>query len=189
MIKNYTFSTSAKQITLTDVTTVSLDHLALITDTTTNKILYNFADSTVSTATVSTNVITLSTLQGGENNADKLRIDYTPATTDVAFADSTSAVALPTATVGLFTKMTDNILNYKLSDEDFSVSGTIYRGFIDKDGNWFIVKEVIVSATSKTVRYFKGDPTYASNKGYAGSTTGGWAYRASITYDYFDVIF
>ena len=188
MIKNYTFSTAAREITLTDVTTVSLDHLALITDTTTNKILYNFADSTVSTATVATNVITLSTLQGGENNTDKLRIDYTPATTDVAFADNTSSVALTTATVSLFNKMVDNILNYKLSDEDYSTPGTVYRGFVDKDGNWFIVQEVATS-TEKTVRYFKGDATYASNQGYEGATTGGWDYRASITYNYFHIIF
>lgn len=85
VIKNYTFSTSAKAITLTDFTTVALDRLALITDTTTNKVLYNFADSTVATATVATNVITLSALQGGEANADKLRIDYDVVTGDPTY--------------------------------------------------------------------------------------------------------
>ena len=99
VIKNYTFSTVAKTITLTDISTVRLDKLALITDTTTNKILYNFADSTVATATVATNVITLSTLQGGENNADKLRIDYDVESTDTsAFADATTPVSAVSAT-------------------------------------------------------------------------------------------
>lgn len=101
VLKNYSFSTTLKTITLTDVATVRLDRLALITDVTTNKILYNFADSTVSTATVATNVITLSVLQGGEANSDKLRIDYDTLTSDTGFGDTTTAVqvqasALPT---------------------------------------------------------------------------------------------
>jgi hypothetical protein len=99
ILKNYSFNTSAKTITLTDITTVRLDKLALITDVTTNKILYNFADSSVSTASVATNVITLSALQGGENNTDKLRIDYDIESSDTtAFADTTapvSAASLP----------------------------------------------------------------------------------------------
>ena len=85
-------------------------------------------------------------------------------------------------------KIPDQLAQYKFSDEDTSVAGTVYRGYVDKDGNWFIVKEVI-TATARTYRYFKGDATYASNKGYEGSGTGGWAYRASITYDYFHIIF
>lgn len=102
IIKNYSFNTAAKTITLTDITTVRLDKLALITDVTTNKILYNFADVSVATATVATNVITLSTLQGGENNTDKLRIDYDIESSDTsAFADtiqpvSASSLPLPT---------------------------------------------------------------------------------------------
>ena len=75
VLKRYTFSASAKTITLLDVAIVSLDKLALITDVTTGKILYNFADPSVR-ATVSNNVITLSALQGGEADTDKLRIDY-----------------------------------------------------------------------------------------------------------------
>lgn len=97
VIKNYTFDKVAKQITLTDVATVRLDKLALITDVTTNKILYNFADSSVSTATVSGSVITLSVLQGGENNTDKLRIDYDADTGDTAFGDTTEAVKVVTS--------------------------------------------------------------------------------------------
>lgn len=63
-------------MTLTDFTTIRLDRLELIVDATTNKIIYNFADSTAATATVATNVVTLSALQGGESNTDKLLIFY-----------------------------------------------------------------------------------------------------------------
>lgn len=90
VLKNYTFNSVAKTITLTDITAVRLDRLALITDTTTNTILYNFADSTVSTATVATNVVTLSTV-GTAVSTDKLRIDYDVEATDAAFGDSSNA--------------------------------------------------------------------------------------------------
>lgn len=119
--KNYTFNTAAKTITLTDVTTVRLDKLALITDVTTNKIIYNFADSTVATATVATNVITLSVLQGGEANGDKLRIDYDVESSDTAaFADTTqpvSATTLPLPT-GASTSALQTTGNSSLSSVD-----------------------------------------------------------------------
>lgn len=89
VIKNYTFNTSAKTVTLTDFNVsqpVLLERLALITDTTTNQVLYNFADSSIATATVSSNnVITLSALPGGVANGDKLRIDYNTVTNDPSY--------------------------------------------------------------------------------------------------------
>jgi len=102
ILKNYSFVTATKVITLTDVATVRLDRLALITDVTTNKILYNFADLSIATATVSTNTITLSALQGGESGTDKLRIDYDVDTADTAFGDSVNAAKLiaGTAVIG-----------------------------------------------------------------------------------------
>lgn len=93
VLKNYTFNTSTKAITLTDIATVRLDKIILITDVTTNKILYSFADPTIATATVATNVITLSVLQGGENNTDKLRIDYdVESTSTSAFIDGVQPI-------------------------------------------------------------------------------------------------
>jgi len=79
---NYTFNVAAKTITLTDYTTLRLDRLALITDTTINKVIYNFADNSVTSATVAGNVITLNVLPVECNNTDKLRIDYTNHGTD-----------------------------------------------------------------------------------------------------------
>jgi hypothetical protein len=80
VITTYNFNASVKTITLPDFSgshPVDLKRLYLITDVTTNKVLYNFADSTVASATISTNnVISLSTLQGGESNGDSLQIIY-----------------------------------------------------------------------------------------------------------------
>jgi hypothetical protein len=123
LLKNYTFSVAAKTITLTNISTARLDKLALITNTTTNKILYNFADSTISAATVAANVITLSVLQGGETNGDKLRIDYDVESSDtLAFADTIQPIlVLPTATDNgllsykLITAATTNATNVKAS--------------------------------------------------------------------------
>lgn len=95
VIKNYTFNASAKTVTLTDFSAgqpVRLERLALITDTTINQILYNFADTTVATATVSgNNVITLSVVPGGTANADNLRIDYDVITGDPTYDSATNS--------------------------------------------------------------------------------------------------
>lgn len=80
LIKNYTFSVSGKTITCNDFNSgqpLLLSRLIVIADATTNKTLWSPIDSTLSTATVtSNNVITLSALQGGENTTDALEIYY-----------------------------------------------------------------------------------------------------------------
>jgi hypothetical protein len=97
LIKNYTFTTSSPSageatVTLTDFGTVRLDRLQLIVDTTINKLLYNFADSTVSSATVSGNIVTLSTVSNSVTSSDKLQIIYDSLSTDPVY-DAAGAVA------------------------------------------------------------------------------------------------
>lgn len=93
LIKNYTFSAAGKTVTLTDFGTVRLDRLQLIVNTTTNKILYNFADNSVTTAAVATNVVTLAALQGGEADTDKLQIIYDVTTGDPVYDGGQRAMA------------------------------------------------------------------------------------------------
>jgi hypothetical protein len=89
VITNYSFSTSGLTVTLSDFGSshpVDLKRLYIITDVTTNKILYNFADNTISSATISSNnVITLSALQGGESNSDSLQIIYEALSADPTY--------------------------------------------------------------------------------------------------------
>lgn len=85
IIKNYTFNATAKTITLTDFSTVRLDRLQLIVDTKLNQIAYNFADTSVATATVATNVITLSAVPSGAANADALMVIYDCASGDPVY--------------------------------------------------------------------------------------------------------
>lgn len=54
-------------------------------------------------------------------------------------------------------------------------SSPAYYGFVNKDGNWFIMKE----DSSGNYRYSKGGSSFSTN----------WTNRASLTYDYFDAIF
>lgn len=71
----------------------------------------------------------------------------------------------------------DVLSKYRISDTDDDASPNYY-GFLDKDGAWYILKETIVSGAN-TYRYAKGTSNYATN----------WTNRASLSYDYFDVVF
>lgn len=137
VIKNYSFNAAAKTVTLTDFSTVLLERLALITDTTANKIIYNFADNTVTTATVSTNVITLSTLPSGVVTGDKLRIDYDVQTGDPVY----DMLGLPAnntygSTTALVDSATATLVNVASSPANFRITG--FNGTGNADGYFFL---------------------------------------------------
>ena len=71
---------------------------------------------------------------------------------------------------------------YKAADTDDpetgNNSGINYYGFVDVDGNWYILKEDLTGGTG-TYRYIKGSGSYTTN----------WTGRAGLTYDYFFNIF
>lgn len=84
LIKNYSFSSTAKTVTLTDFSTLHLERLQAIIDTTQNKFLYNLVDATVASATVAGNVITLSSVNGA-SSSDTLEIIYDCLTGDPTY--------------------------------------------------------------------------------------------------------
>lgn len=102
-IQNYALNTSAKTITLTDFALLIQERLKLIVDTTTNTVIYNFADPSVSQCTVSTNVISLSALPSSVQNGHQLSISYDTISTDPR-AD-TMGVSLDTAINQAFDSM------------------------------------------------------------------------------------
>ena len=63
---------------------------------------------------------------------------------------------------------------YKITQIDDSAPA--YYGFVERSGKWFIMKE---DSTSGAYRYTKGTSSFATN----------WTNRASLTYDYFNIIF
>lgn len=71
----------------------------------------------------------------------------------------------------------DILAQYRVVDKDDDASPNYY-GFVDSIGNWYILKET-VSAGADTYRYCKGGSDYSTN----------WTNRASLTYDYFDLVF
>lgn len=73
LYEDYSFNASAKTITFNTLDSISLEQLLLITNVTTNTIIYNFADSTLG-GTVSGNVLTLNFNTTLMNNTDSIQI-------------------------------------------------------------------------------------------------------------------
>ena len=74
-VQNYTFDKTAKTVKFTDYASIRLDSVLLITNVTSNIIIYNFADPTKG-GTVLTNVLTLDYNTSAMNNIDSLQIFY-----------------------------------------------------------------------------------------------------------------
>lgn len=62
---------------------------------------------------------------------------------------------------------------YYITDIDNSIPS--YYGYLDKDGNWYIIKE----NSDGSFRYVRGSGSFSSY----------WSSRSSLTYDYFDNVF
>lgn len=63
---------------------------------------------------------------------------------------------------------------YKITNIDDS--SPAYYGFVDRTGKWYIMKE---DTTTGSYRYTKGSSSFSTN----------WTNRASLPYDYFNIIF
>lgn len=74
-IQNYSFNAAAKTVTFTDYTTIRLDSLLLITNVTSNVIIYNFASALLG-GTVTDNVVTLTFDTTAMSDTDSLQIFY-----------------------------------------------------------------------------------------------------------------
>lgn len=83
LISNYTFDSSQGIVTLTDLTSIDLERLLLITNVTDNIIVYNFADPQKG-GIVSGNSINLNFDTSAMSNGDILQIYYEDATTSAS---------------------------------------------------------------------------------------------------------
>lgn len=86
LLETYTFSPSTQQITFPSTLSLSLEQLLLITNTTTNTIIYNFADPSAGGA-LANNVLTLDYNTTSMSSSDKLQIyfdnQFTPASDEL----------------------------------------------------------------------------------------------------------
>jgi uncharacterized Zn-binding protein involved in type VI secretion len=105
VVGSYQFNPANKTIALTDYGSLAIERLQLIVNVTQNLILYNFADASVAQASITGNVITLSTVQNS-NPGDKLQILYDSASGDPLY--SAEAVTLKDA----ISKDTSSITTY-----------------------------------------------------------------------------
>lgn len=67
----------------------------------------------------------------------------------------------------------DPTVSYKITDLD-TTAATQYFGYTNASGNWYIMQ-----LTSSAARYIKGDGGYSSS----------WTNRATLTYQYFNLVF
>ena len=74
-IKNYSFNASAKTVTFTDFSSIDIDRLYLITNVTSNIVIYQFNNNALGGSS-STNVLTLTYNTGSMSNTDHLQIIY-----------------------------------------------------------------------------------------------------------------
>lgn len=81
LIDDYTFNPSNRTITINEFTSLKLEQLLLITNTTANVIIYNFADKSLS-ATILGNVITLNYDTTTMSNLDAIQIFIDTPNTD-----------------------------------------------------------------------------------------------------------
>lgn len=84
-------------------------------------------------------------------------------------------ISVPGGGTGSSGAIYDTLDQYKISDGD-EAGTTKYYGFVDKDGNWYILKN---DTTANSYRYTKGSGSYSA----------AWTARASKTYNTYDVIF
>lgn len=86
LIKNYSFSKSAKTVTFSDFSSIRLDRILLITDVTSNTTIYQFNSSSLG-GSVSGNVLTLSfnTNTSAFADSDSLQIYYDSASGDPTY--------------------------------------------------------------------------------------------------------
>lgn len=73
LFENYSFNPLAKTVTLNTTNTVTLEQLLIITNVSTNTIVYNFADP-LTGGTISNNILTLDYNTTGMSSTDKLQI-------------------------------------------------------------------------------------------------------------------
>lgn len=73
LFENYSFNAASKQVTFNTTSVIGLEDLLLITNVTTNTIIYSFAEPTKG-GTITNNVLTLTYNTVGMSNTDKLQI-------------------------------------------------------------------------------------------------------------------
>ena len=104
------------------------------------------------------------TFQGGSTEATLLLVK-----------EALAGISQDLTLTQLITAIRDALLRYRPTDYD-DASDPKYFSFVDKNGNWFILKQ---DESAKSLRYATGASYYADN----------WINRSSLDFNYFyDII-
>lgn len=105
LVRSYSFNKTAKTVTFSGYTSISLENVLLITNVNTNTIIYNFAASGKG-GTVATNVLTLDYDTSSMSDSDTLQIFYDDDRPDLAaLTDNTTNPTV--AKIGVFQHVYD----------------------------------------------------------------------------------
>jgi hypothetical protein len=178
-IENYTFNASDREITFTDYVSIDLNGILIIVNVTDNIIIYNFAVSGLG-GTVTDNILTLEYDTSGFSNTDDLLIYYD----DLTITQEVEVNNLP-ADYATLNKQDELLEIFSLEKYKFTnatdIENVTYIGAIDGDGNWLIKK--IDKDDENLTKYAveSNNPTYDN---YVSA----WTDKASLTYDYYNLI-
>ena len=111
LIHHYTFSASARTVTLTDYVTLVQEGMLVITNVTTGTMIFNFASPALG-GTVAGNVLTLTHDTSAMSNSDVLQIWYDDPTIDAATSQGVAVLkgsvdAGNTSLASILTKLAD----------------------------------------------------------------------------------
>lgn len=134
LFETYTFNAASKQITFNTTGVVTLEQLLVITNVTTNRIIYNFADPSAGGSIVN-NVLTLDYDTTSMSSADKLQI-FIDNNASPASEDTLQALQDQTALLSRMVKLL----------EPSSVTGTTGRQQVEIGGNTASVLTLALSS-------------------------------------------
>jgi hypothetical protein len=159
---SYTFTPSTRKVALNGLGSLSLAQMLLITNVTTNQIIYNFANPDLG-ATISGTELTLDFNTTGMSGTDKLQIffdDLVQPATELTL--SAVLAAMPTNPAQRLSRRSAFD-----SGNSYLYIGTAAYGTAEGDSGWTVVRLTLSASGSVSSKV---------------SGTGSWTGRASITY-------
>jgi hypothetical protein len=155
IVESYSFDASAKQITFSTYSAISIERVLLVVNITDNVIIYNFSNPSLG-GTAATNVLTLTYNTTTMDDADKLMVFYD---------DPKPATATHTNVAGSASNVT------LLAANKNRVGATIYN---DSSATLYLKLGATASATSFTAKLGLDD-YFEIPYGYVGVIDGIWS--------------
>ena len=145
-VGGYSFNAATRQVTLTGLSTLNLEQVLLITNVTSNIVIYQFNSSSLG-ATIASNVLTLVYNTTGQSNTDKLQIiiDYAQQTLPV----SSASLPLPTGASTSALQTTANLSLAAIALNTVNAGTPVVSGTVSVS-NFPATQNVAVTSTVST---------------------------------------